>query len=203
MTRATRTATDAAPRPSPRPRNKETDPDTPKASVHNDQETRRRGWKRSTWTLAALSVLLVLSLAVGGLLFWRDREAAATESDRADVILAARQEVLNLIGLSHTDTDATFGRLLAGATGDFRNQLAQQADSFKQAVNQGQVASTGQISEAGVERLDGDTATTLVVAGANIKNTQVPQGEKRQYRLRLTLQRQDGRWLVSQLEFVA
>ncbi|MFJ8816425.1 hypothetical protein [Amycolatopsis thermoflava] len=65
------------------------------------------------------------------------------------------------------------------------------------------MTSTGQIADAGIERLSGDDATALVVASANVKNTQAPQGENRQYRLLLTLHREDGRWLVSELEFVA
>ncbi|MEX5637129.1 hypothetical protein [Parafrankia sp. FMc2] len=193
-------------RPSPHPRTPETETDTREATVRFDQEADvdeepgRGRWNRWTWALIALSVFLVLSLAAGGWLFWRDHSSAATETDRDNVVLAARQEVLNLVGLSHTGTDATYDRLLSG---DFRTQLTQQADSFKQAATQGQVIYTGQIPEAGVEQLGGDTATALVVASANIKNTQAPQSENRQYRLRLTLQRQDGQWLVSQLEFVA
>ncbi|HVW45232.1 MAG TPA: hypothetical protein VHC18_28165 [Amycolatopsis sp.] len=210
MTGATETPSEAARRPSPHPRPPETEPDGPEAAVYFDQEaapsgpeTRRRRWNRWTWTLVALSSLLILSLAAGGWLFWRDHSTAAADADRDNVVLAARQEVLNLVGLSSTGTDAAYDRLLSGATGDFRTQLTQQADAFKQAVTQGQVVSTGQISEAGVEQLGADSATAIVVASANIKNTQAPQGENRQYRLRLTLQRQDDHWLVSQLEFVA
>jgi Mce-associated membrane protein len=225
MTHATRTASSAARRPSPRPRTTQpTEEDGPENTVQTEigedseaeapaadegeqdeqpapRAPRSRRWR---WTFLILGVVVVLLLCLTGWLFWQNRDTKQADADRDNVVLAARQGVLNLTGLGHVDAEGSYARLLQGSTGDFRNQLAQQADSFKQALAQGQVNSTGQISEAGLEQLNGDTATALVVASANVKNTQAPQGENRQYRLRLTLQRQgDGQWLISELEFVA
>ncbi|GAB2964392.1 hypothetical protein LWP59_24065 [Amycolatopsis acidiphila] len=160
----------------------------------------RRG--RWFWSLVVLGVLTVVLLGLTGWLYRQVQADDAARTDRDDVTLAARQGVLDLIGLSHTDADAAYTRLLQATTGGFHDQLTQQTASFKQALEQGQVVSSGQITEAGVEHLAGDDATALVAAAANIKNTQAPQGENRQYRLQLTLHREDGRWLVSELEFV-
>ncbi|HVV08209.1 hypothetical protein [Amycolatopsis sp.] len=152
--------------------------------------------------MVSLGVLTVLLLGLTGWLYSQVHAGDATRTDRDDVTLAARQSVLDLIGLSHTDADAGYTRLLQSTTGGFHDQLTQQAASFKQALTQGQVVASGQIAEAGVERLSGDDATALVVASANIKNTQAPQGENRQYRLQLGLHREGDQWLVSDLEFV-
>jgi len=228
MTRATRPAAEAARRPSPHPRSPEhndedvlaerehaaepadrdaegplkTDPSVhsePKARIRLRLRLRRGRW---FWLLALLSVVTVALLGLTGWLYGQVSSDDAARADRENVALAARQGALNLTGLSHTDADAAYTRLLQGTTGGFHDQLSQQAASFKQALAQGQVVSSGQITEAGVERLSGDDATALVVPSANVKNTQAPQGENRQYRLQLTLHREGGQWLISELEFV-
>jgi Mce-associated membrane protein len=175
------------------------------ADTSRDDEERPTARRDRRWlvTLIALTVVTLALLAGTTWLFFANRAADDMETDRGNVALAARQAVISLTSLSHQNAEQTYTRLLQGTTGDYRNQLSQQAGPFKDALTQGQVESSGQVLEAGVDKLDGATATALVVATANVKNTQAPQGENRQYRLHLTLQRQDGQWLVSNLEFVA
>jgi Mce-associated membrane protein len=55
----------------------------------------------------------------------------------------------------------------------------------------------------GVGDLDEDSATVLVAANSTVANTGTsPEGERRYYRLRLELVREDDRWLTSDVQFV-
>jgi Mce-associated membrane protein len=51
--------------------------------------------------------------------------------------------------------------------------------------------------------VDGDTVTVLAAVSATVQNADAPTGEQRQYRMKMQLQHDGDRWLVSDLEFVA
>jgi Mce-associated membrane protein len=61
---------------------------------------------------------------------------------------------------------------------------------------------TGEVAEAGVEKYDGNTASAVVAVKTTVKNKTVPNGEQRFYRLVEQMEKHDGRWLVSRVEFV-
>ena len=46
-------------------------------------------------------------------------------------------------------------------------------------------------------------ATVLTAVTSIVKNTEAPEGQQRVYRMKMTLDHTDGRWLVSNVEFVA
>lgn len=45
--------------------------------------------------------------------------------------------------------------------------------------------------------------TTLTAVTSVVKNTEAPEGQQRVYRMKMTLDHNDSRWLVSNVEFVA
>ncbi|MCW2717496.1 MAG: hypothetical protein JWR81_1318 [Pseudonocardia sp.] len=155
-----------------------------------------------TWVVSLLVALLVLALAGGAVLLLQVRAAARTEDDRTGALQAARQMVVNLMTLNHTAPQQSLDRVLQGSTGQFREQFSTEASAIKTVLQQAQVSSSGDVSEAGVAELDGDTATVLVASTATVKNSQAPQGEPRQYRMLVKLQKQSDAWLVSDVEFV-
>jgi Mce-associated membrane protein len=163
---------------------------------------RERRIRRSTIVVSALAVALVLALAGTGYLFTRLRVENAQEADRRDATQAARQLVRNLMMLDSNDAQASLGRVLALSTGDFREQLTSQSSGLQQVLGQAHVSSSGDVSEAGLVKLDRDDATVLVAARALVKNSELPNGTPRQYRMSVTLQRVSGQWLAANVEFV-
>ncbi|HEX4360587.1 MAG TPA: hypothetical protein VH141_23850 [Pseudonocardia sp.] len=163
------------------------------------------GWRHAV-ALAALAAavlaLLVAAAAPAGRLLgaWR------TASDRSAAVLAARQETLNLTTVSFRTADRDIQRMLDGATGAFRSQFDQRAKPFLDTVRQARVESTGSIAEAGVEStgtdMDTDTVTVLVAATAQVSNVAGPGATPRDYRLRLVVRHEAGRWLVADVSFV-
>lgn len=116
--------------------------------------------------------------------------------------MAARQTVTDLLTIDPATAQDTLARLTAGSTGEFASQLAGRSAGFVGAIRDAEVTSTGSVVAAGVAEHGPGRAVVLVSANSTVRNTQVPHGEPRQYRMRLTVQEEDGRWLVSRLEFV-
>lgn len=181
----------------------ETRPDgDTKADSGADARIRRFRLTRRRALVAGLAVLALVAVAAGVLGYLRERAAQTAETDRQVAVQAARQEVITLTSIGKATAQDDLARLLDGATGSFKQQFTQQSDAFKQVLDQSGVESKGVIQEAGVLDSKDGAATVLVAATATVKNTQTPDGAARQYRMKVSLQKQDGKWLVCDLEFV-
>lgn len=151
--------------------------------------------------VAGLVVVVLLAVATWQALVWRSE--GNTQDDREAAIAAASAEVEGLIGISGATSDADLKKLLAGATAAFRADLEEQADRLTQEVAKNKVEASGEVVSAGIVKFDDDRATVIVAAAGSVKNKSTKKAEPRNYRLSVDLQRTDGKWLVSGLEFVA
>ncbi|HET9944696.1 MAG TPA: hypothetical protein VFR56_03520 [Actinomycetes bacterium] len=152
--------------------------------------------------MAALAVVAVAALVLVGLTV--PRLAAADERDqrRTEVLEAARQHAVNFTTLDYRHLDRDLGRVLRGATGDFRKQFRQGTNDLSELVTANQAVSEGEVLEAGLVSLDDDSARVLVVADSTVTNATGSDPQRRHYRLQLDLTRHGQRWLVSDLQFV-
>ncbi|WP_037043685.1 hypothetical protein [Pseudonocardia halophobica] len=158
---------------------------------------RRRGPARAVTVLALVALV---AAAVAGVYAGIAQRSAA---DGRAAVDAARQVATNLTTIKQDTADADLQRLLDGTTGDFKAEFEQRRGPFVQIVQQAKVSTEGQVVEAGLDSLDGDTARTLVAVHSTVTNSAATQPENRDYRLAVTLDRVDGRWLASSVEFVA
>lgn len=111
--------------------------------------------------------------------------------------------VANLVTLRYSSADADVRRIQAGTTGDFRNQFADTTGSFAAVLKQGQVDSTGAATSVALINADDQHATAIAAVTSTVKNSEAPQGQQRVYRMKVDLTNQDGKWLVSNMEFVS
>ncbi|NKQ51676.1 hypothetical protein HFP15_02130 [Amycolatopsis sp. K13G38] len=158
---------------------------------------------RAVLAYLVVALLIVGLGVVGGLYYQHVRAGEQRDADREAALASARQVVLDLVEIDPKTVEQTVQRLRDSATGAFQPELAQQADAIKQVVSQSQVSSHGSVVEAALSSSDGDNAVALAAVQATVTNAAAPQGEQRQYRFRVSLQRANAKWLVSNLEFVA
>ena len=153
--------------------------------------------------LAVVLALVCVALAVLAVVLGLRLRDIEERDDRRDAALqAARQSALNLTSVDKDDADGDIERVLEGATGVFREDFEEQAERLKGLLEENEVVSQGQVLEAGLVRSDATTATALVVVDSSVRNTAAPDGRVNTYRMKLELERVDGRWLTSQLQFV-
>lgn len=164
-----------------------------------------RRWRaRPRATLAYLvAVLAVVGLVVVAALYYqRTRAEQQVSADRDAALTAARQVVLNLVTIDPQSVDRTVQALQDSATGDFKPELTQQADSIRQVVSSSKVTSHGSVVESALSSSDSAAAVALAAVQATVTNSASPQGEQRQYRFRVSMRKTGNDWLVSNLEFV-
>jgi Mce-associated membrane protein len=120
------------------------------------------------------------------------------------VLTAARTEAEAFINIRYDDAEASIDEVVAGATGDFRDQYAKSTDSVVQVLKESESVMEGEVVWAGVVDVDKDSATVLAATSGTVANKQT--GGKpvaRHFRLRLDLVREDGEWLTDDLQFVS
>ena len=158
--------------------------------------------RRVLLALGALTVVLAVGAVV---LAVQLRGYARTDDARAAALAAAKQSALNLTSIDTRDFDADVKRVADTATGAFLADFQQrvQDKGFRDALTESKVVSEGRIVDAGLVRSDGRNATALVVIDTTVRNTATPDGRVNPYRMQLELELQNGRWLTSDLQFVA
>jgi Mce-associated membrane protein len=162
---------------------------------------------RARW-IGPVGTLLVVIIAVVSVvvcivasLSWRS--AVDADKRNAEVLDVASTMAVNLVTLGKQTADADLARVIDGTTGDFRDQFVSAADGFDSLLTDGGVDSTGGVKSAGIVDASDEQATVLAAVTSTVKNNEAPDGEVRVYRMKLTLDNVDGRWLVSNVEFVA
>ena len=115
---------------------------------------------------------------------------------------AGKQAALNLTTVNHATADADVQRVLDSSTGQFREDFAQRAEPFKQALRDAKSVSIGSVTAAGLEGLDGDRARVLVAVTVKTTKNGEPEQEPKAWRMRLSVVKVDGGYKVENVEFV-
>lgn len=153
--------------------------------------------------LAVLVAWLVMFAVRGSAAAPGTTPAEARAEQYADVTRAARSETLAFLAVDHRKMDQLTERVLDGATGEFKKQYKTSLKSLKDAAVSQESISTGHVDQIGLGDVDDDSASVFVAAGSKVQNKGTKgKVEDRSWRMKLTMAKVDGRWLVSQLEFV-
>lgn len=169
---------------------------------------RRRDGLLPRWVFyVAVAVVVVLAAAAVGAtvrVVSTQHAVDAEQTHRQTILRAARQGALNFttIGYKHVDRDV--GRVINGAAGDFKRSYKHNRSTVEKTVKKNKSTSKGKVLGAGLVSVDPDSAVALVVVDSRVTNVAYKKPTVRHYRMRLNLvQDKSGRWLVSDLEFVA
>ncbi len=177
-------------------------PDTgPGAGASDDDDTRdgHRGRGRISLRLVpTLSVLLVLLLGAAAFL-WFTRPGGSTvrTGDYAEALQAARSGVVDLTSFDYLTLDDDIEQARRVSTGDLRDESVDQLDQRRQELTDLQAVVNTEVVGAGVTRADGDEATVLLVIQSTQESAASPQAQIVRYRIEVTMEKSDGRWLLS------
>jgi Mce-associated membrane protein len=188
------------------------EPDAPAVPKHGRTTPRRRrtaprresarvGSTRITVALLAVLCVALAAAAVFGSRWYGDREL-----DRAhqQALAAAKQTTVDFVSVSAVSVDSDLQRILAGSTGDFKEEFSRGQAQVRTAIVENNVESRGTVLRAALMSGDRRHAVVLVAMDATVRNTNAPDGRASHYRIQVEVNRDpdSGRWLVSRLQFV-
>ncbi len=168
---------------------------------------------RRTTILYLLALLLACLVVVGGVLSVRahgERDGgelsapSVAEQERyGDALAAAAATATALVNIDYRDTQASFDAVAATATGTFLEQYRASSDSLVELVTEFESVMTGEVVTSAVSSLDDDGATVLVATTGDVSNAQTGgKPQLRNFRILVTLVRDDDAWLTDDLDFV-
>ncbi len=157
--------------------------------------------------LTMLVVLLALAAGLGAASTWQthgDRADAATRQERyGEVLTAADREVTAFVNMRHDRASESVDAVAAGATGDFRDQYVRSAARVIRVLKAHRSTMTGRVVWSGVHAISATDASVIVATSGTVSNIRTSgTAERRDFRFRVSLQRESGRWLTSDIEFV-
>ncbi|BBZ32199.1 tetratricopeptide repeat protein [Mycolicibacterium confluentis] len=156
-------------------------------------------------TLATI-VGLVLVVALGGVvgwLGWRANESRQADQQRDLFLQVGRQAAINLTTIDFNDADSAVQRILDSATDTFYDDFSKRSAPFTEVVKQAQSKSIGEVTAAGIESTDDESAQVLVAVTVKTSNAGAPEQAPRMWRMRLTVKNTGpDEAKVSNVEFV-
>lgn len=164
---------------------------------------RRPGSPWRVWAITIATAVAVTLVAVSSQLWLTVHHNHQDDTRDRAVLDTARRIAVQLVTLSHGSAKQNLDAIAADSTGSFRDQWDKISGNFVAVLQNGKVESTGEVKEAGIVSVDDVHATVLTAVTSTVKNTEAPEGQQRVYRMKMTLDHTDGRWLVSNVEFVA
>lgn len=170
-------------------------PGEPDAAPAASSEGRRLPGGSRAWLLAAATVVVVaLVLAVVSLV-----RAAPEAEVRESALLAARTYTTSLTTFDARTLDEDAERVRQASTESFAAEYGETIEALRAGFEAEQTVSTGTVVGAGLEQIEDGTATVLVAVNQQLVNA---TGEARTEanRLRMVLERRDGRWLIGSVE---
>jgi len=172
--------------------------------ARKQRPARRRRLHRPTWTTVLLAVALCAAVGVAVFMGTRWYGDRALDDAHQQAVAAARQTTVNFVSVSASSVDRDLQRILAGATGDFKDEFTRGQAQVRAAIVENNVESRGSVLRAALVSGDRRGAVVLVAIDATVKNSKTPDGRASHYRIQVDVARDgaSGRWLVSRLQFV-
>jgi Mce-associated membrane protein len=165
---------------------------------------KRRRWPgrptRTTVILLAGLCLAITAAVVFGTRWYGDRQL---ERAHQQALAAAKQTTVDFVSVSAASVDRDLQRIVAGSTGDFKDEFTRGQSQVRAAIVENNVDSRGTVLRAALVSGDRRHAVVLVAIDATVRNAKAPEGRPSHYRIQVELNRSGaGRWLVSRLQFV-
>lgn len=145
------------------------------------------------------AVLLVAALAVSftGFKYWSDQQA---EHARAESVDAAQTTVTAMFTYDFNNVDTELPKSADNLTPDFRKDYLKLVNEvIAKGAKEKQLTVKASSQAAGVVSADRSHAVVLVYLNQITTSKDSPQGAITPSRVRVTMDRQDGRWLTSQV----
>lgn len=168
--------------------------------VSEDSEPALPDRRRKLLVKSIGAVAIITLLTSTAILGWlsklqRDNATAATEG------LAAAQRFIGILtNVDAAELDENFKAAADGSTGEFKDKYAQSSTQLRQLLVENKAAAHGMVVESAVKSASPDRVEVLLFVDQSVSNAAVPEPKLDRSRIRVTMDKVEGRWLASKLE---
>lgn len=168
----------------------------------NEIDTERVGGQPSPLRHVALGlsvVALVFAVLVGWLAYGAMQDSAA-ETARTEARVAAEEQAVAMLAYTYGEVDEQIAVAAEGLTGDFRDEYTNlMKNIIAPGAKEKAISVQVSVQASSVVSTDADSAVTLLFLNQITTSSENPEAVSSGSRVRVELEKQDGRWLVSRL----
>ncbi|NKY53178.1 h domain protein [Nocardia vermiculata] len=150
--------------------------------------------------IVSAAVLFVAALAVGGFTgftYWSDQQ---TENARTDSVDAARRTVQAMFSYDYHTVDKELPKSADNLTPEFRKDYLKLVNEvIAKGAKEKELTVKANTQASGVVTVDRSHAVVLVYLNQITTGKDSPQGAVTPSRVRVSMDKQDGRWLASEV----
>ncbi|MFZ2529305.1 MAG: twin-arginine translocation pathway signal [Rhodococcus sp. (in: high G+C Gram-positive bacteria)] len=144
--------------------------------------------------VAAVLVVLVGSLAYGKM------QDSASEAARTDALKVAEEQSVAMLAYDYGSVDEQLASAADGLTGDFREEyLSLMNNIIAPGAKEKQISVQVAVQGSSVVSAEPDRVVALLFLNQITTSSENPEAVSSGSRVRVELENQDGRWLVSRL----
>ncbi|ORB06979.1 Mce protein [Mycobacterium mantenii] len=182
------------------------DPAEPEEACDGDQDTpdeqhcrgRNLRCRNAVRGVAAgvLAVVLAGAGYEGWLLFQHHQKQVAAEQ----ALDAAKKYILTLTSVDNNAIDKNFADVLDGSTGEFKDMYTKSSAQLRQTLIDNKAAAHGNVIDAAVQSANQDKVDVVLFVDQSVSNGAAPTPQLDRSRVKMTMEKVDGRWLASKVE---
>src|ERR1700749_4238151 len=170
-----------------------TESERPKRLKYSWRHYARRG---------ALPLLLVASLAVSGFLGWKLWQEHQVELAGQQAQQAAVGYAQVLTSIDSNKVDDNFRQVLDGATGEFKDMYTQSSVQLRQLLIDNKATAHGVVVDSAVQSESTNKVVVLGFIDQTVANTAAPDPRIDRSRIKMTMEKVDGRWRASKVQLL-
>lgn len=170
-----------------------------------DAERRKRPRKqdlRQYLRRGILPLLLVASLAVSGFLGWRQWQDHRVKLAGEQAQQAAISYAQVLTSIDSNKVDENFRQVLDGATGEFKDMYTQSSVKLRQLLIDNKATAHGVVVDSAIQSESMNKVVVLVFIDQTVTNTAAPDPRIDRSRIKMTMEKVDGRWRASKVQLL-
>jgi Mce-associated membrane protein len=162
---------------------------------------RKRPW-RQYLRRGILPLLLVASLAVSGFLGWKQWQEHQIKQAGEQAQQAAINYAQVLTSIDSNNVDQNFRQVLDGATGEFKDMYTQSSVQLRQLLIDNKATAHGVVVDSAIQSESTNKVVVLVFIDQTVTNTQAPDPRIDRSRIKITMEKIDGRWRASKVQLL-
>ena len=158
-----------------------------------------RNWRRLMIRVFA-GILVVAVLGGVGYAGWLMYRQHQLDTASRDALHAAEKYAVVLTSIDTNAIDQNFSDVLDGSTGEFKDMYSKSSTQLRQLLVDNKAAAHGTVLEAAVQSVTPDEVVVLLFVDQSITNSAVPDPRIDRSRIKMTMDKVDGRWLAGKVE---
>lgn len=178
----------------------DTDPGEGSADGEDDQRPSKRKGRRINVARWAAALMLAVVLAGAGYEGWLLFQHHQKDVAAAQALTAAKKYILALTSVDANAIDKNFTEVLDGSTGEFKDMYTKSSAQLRQTLIDNKAAAHGNVVDAAVQSATEDKVDVVLFVDQSVSNGAAPAPQLDRSRVKMTMEKVDGRWLASKVE---